>query len=178
MAAVQAKGWLIVRNTRYSPAQLNEASIFAANAKSMLKNKKEMNIIIQEEETGCGIASIANIVELPYTIVKAKANSMGIFANDDKLYSDTEYVRNLLNEYGLQASSDEIEFTSWKALPNIALLSIKYYEEDGRPFWHWVVFKRVQGADVVLDSAAYLDNNERTDFQNMEPKWFIEVLTT
>ena len=134
-----------------------------------------MNVIIQEETTGCGIASVANIVKRPYTEVKSRANAMGIFADDDALYSNTQYVRHLLKEYGFHASSNEIPFNSWEALPDIALLSIKYYEENNRPFWHWVVFKREQGHSLVLDSAAYLKNNERTDFQLMKPKWFIKI---
>ena len=131
--------------------------------------------IIQEEVTGCGIASVANVVERPYAEVKAKANSLGIFADDDVLYSNTEYVRKLLKEYDVQVSGEETSFSSWTSLPNLALLSIKYREENARPFWHWVVFKRVSGNPVVLDSAAYLEKNERTDFEQMQPKWFIEV---
>ncbi len=134
-----------------------------------------MTVIIQEEETGCGLASVANIIERPYAEVKAKANSMDIFADDERLFSDTQFVRILLNEYGVQASSHEILFRSWAVLPDLALLAIKYYEEKGNPFWHWVVFKREQGRPVVLDSAANLAENKRTDFQEMEPKWFIEI---
>ena len=132
-------------------------------------------VVIQEETTGCGIASVANIVEHTYAEIKAKANSMGIFADDESLYSDTAYVRKLLNKYGVQVSSTEIPFKSWETLPDTALLSIKYHMENGRPFWHWVVFKRRHGESVVLDSAAHLERNERTDFHTIEPKWFIEV---
>ena len=134
-----------------------------------------MNVIIQEEKTGCGIAAVANIVGLAYADVKAKANAMGIFAEDDTLYSDTAYVRDLLKEYGVKTSSTETLFTTWEALPDLALLSIKYHEEGGRPFWHWVVFKRDLDGSSVLDSAVHLTENRRTDFQTMEPKWFIEV---
>lgn len=134
-----------------------------------------MTVIIQEEITGCGIASVANIVEQSYAEVKARANVMGIFAGDSALYSDTRYVRNLLREYDVQVSSNEIPFKSWEALPDVALLSIKYHEENGLFFWHWVVFKREQGISVVLDSAAYLKENKRIDFKNIKPKWFIEV---
>ena len=134
-----------------------------------------MNVIIQEEKTGCGIASVANIVGLSYAEVKDKANSIGIFAEDDSLYSDTGYVRNLLNEYGVKTSSVETPFVQWDKLPDLALLSIKHHKEGGREFWHWVVFKRGIGGSRVLDSAAYLNENKRTDFQTMDPKWFIEV---
>ena len=137
-----------------------------------------MKVVIQEEKTGCGIASVANIVNLPYADVKNKANSMGIFAEDKTLYSDTGYVRRLLTEYDVETSNKELQFTSWDELPDLALLSIKYHLEDGVPFWHWVVFKRINGSPVVLDSAAYLDENNRLDFDVMEPKWYIEVTKT
>ncbi|MFG1488930.1 hypothetical protein ABMA58_06730, partial [Oceanospirillum sp. HFRX-1_2] len=61
--------------------------------------------------------------------------------------------------------------------PDLALLSIKHHQEAGKNFWHWVVFKRVEGEGYVLDSASYLPDNVRTDFEAMQPKWFIDVLS-
>jgi len=132
--------------------------------------------IIQEDITGCGIASVANIVGLPYATVKAKASSIGISVDDDTLFSDTGYVRKLLNEYDFHASSGEIPFESWESLPDLALLSIKHYTENYRNYWHWVVFKREQDNPVVLDSSVYLKENKRTDFNAMKPEWYIEVI--
>ena len=133
-----------------------------------------MNIIIQEEETGCGIASVANIVGLSYSEVKSKANSIGIFAGDESLYSDTEYVRRLLHEYKFDTSNTEMLFNSWSGLPNLALLAIKYHLEAGKPYWHWVVFKRDLEA-YVLDSASYLEDNKITNLGSLNPKWYITV---
>lgn len=134
-----------------------------------------MKPIIQEEKTGCGFAVVATIVQLSYMEVKAKANSLGIFAEDERLYSETSYIRRLLNEYGVKTSGDEKPFQSWEVLPNLALLSFKYHIERGRPYWHWAVFRRENGNSVVFDPATYLENNERTDFEDMHPKWYIEV---
>lgn len=131
--------------------------------------------VIQEETTGCGIASVANILGKTYSEMKATANAMGIYAEDKSLWSDTQYVRKMLCRAGVETSSDEIPFESWSALPDLALLSIKHHQEDGKNFWHWVVFKRVGGENFVLDSASYLPSNVRTDFNEMQPKWFIEV---
>lgn len=134
-----------------------------------------MSVVIQEEATGCGIASAANILGLSYAEVQAKANSLGIYATDEALFSDTEYMRRLLHAYGVKTSADETAFTSWETLPDIALLSIKHHYENGKPFWHWVVFKRTPAAETVLDSAAYLDNNEITDCSAIKPEWYISV---
>lgn len=131
--------------------------------------------VIQEETTGCGIASVANILGKSYQQMKAMANSMGIYADDKSLWSDTEYVRKLLINAGVSISPEETAFDSWDNLPNIALLAIKHHVINNTNYWHWVVFKRINGQPVVLDSASYLPSNIRTDFKAMQPKWFIAV---
>lgn len=131
--------------------------------------------VVQEETTGCGIASAANILGKTYSEMKSIANAMGIHASDESLWSDTRYVRRILSGADVEISPDETPFESWNALPDLALLSIKHHREGGRNFWHWVVFKRIDGQPFVLDSASYLPSNLRTDFDAMQPKWFIEV---
>ena len=131
--------------------------------------------VIQEETTGCGIASVANILGKTYAEMKTIANAMGIYAEDKSLWSDTQYVRKMLSSAGVETSPTEGPFESWGALPDLALLAIKHHQEDGKNFWHWVVFKRLNGQEFVLDSASYLPSNLRTDFDEMQPKWFIEV---
>ncbi|WP_442499063.1 hypothetical protein [Methylobacter sp. sgz302048] len=131
--------------------------------------------VIQEEKTGCGIASVANILGKTYAEMKEIANAMGIYASDKSLWSDAQYVRRMLSAAGIETSADELPFESWDTLPDLALLSIKHHQENGKNFWHWVVFKRAGGLAIVLDSASYLPSNIRTDFDGMQPKWFIEV---
>lgn len=131
--------------------------------------------VVQEETSGCGIAAVANILGKTYAEMKAIANAMGIHAADESLWSDTQYVRRMLSSAGVQTSTDELPFASWDALPDVVLLSIKHHQEEGRNFWHWVVFKRIDGRPLVLDSASYLPSNIREDFHAMQPKWFIEV---
>lgn len=137
-----------------------------------------MKPVVQEEITGCGIASVANILGKTYSEMREIANGMGIYASDESLWSDTRHVRKMLSAFGVETSAEEIPFESWSALPNVALLSIKHHRENGKNFWHWVVFKRTDGEEVVLDSAASLPSNIRTDFKEMQPKWFIEVKNT
>lgn len=134
-----------------------------------------MKVVIQEEETGCGIAAVANILGKSYAEMRELANEMGIQAADTSLWSDTQYVRRMLSHAGVNTSAGEIPFTSWDALPSLALLAIKHHEENGKNFWHWVVFKRISDHYVVLDSASYLPCNIRTDFTAMQPKWYITV---
>lgn len=131
--------------------------------------------VIQEENTGCGIASVANILGKSYTEIRDTANAIDIYASDKLLWSDTQYVRRLLSNAGIKTSNDEIPFVFWDTLPDTALLSIKHHQEGDSNFWHWVVFKRIEGQPFVLDSASYLPSNIRVDFNMMQPKWFIEV---
>jgi hypothetical protein len=93
--------------------------------------------VVQEECTGCGIASVANILGKTYPVMKAIASAMGIQASNKSLWSDTQYVRRMLSHAGVETSKDEIPFESWDALPDLALLSIKHYQEEGKDFWHW-----------------------------------------
>ncbi|MFT6916565.1 MAG: hypothetical protein ACJAWL_002905 [Motiliproteus sp.] len=134
-----------------------------------------MQSVIQGEATGCGIASVANILGKSYAQVNHCANAMGIYATDRALWSDTQYVRRLLAAFEVNTAEQEQPFSSWEELPELALLAIKHHQEEGINFWHWVVFKRAAGLAAVLDSASYLLENVRTDFDEMQPKWFIEV---
>jgi len=53
------------------------------------------------------------------------------------------------------------------------LLSTKWHLEDGKPFWHWVVFVREKDRTYILDSKKALRHNKRTDFGRIKPKWYI-----
>ena len=63
-----------------------------------------MKPVLQLEHTGFSIASVSAIVGLYYLKVKSIANSLGIFTNDKNLWSETWYVRTLLNHFGLRTA--------------------------------------------------------------------------
>jgi len=134
-----------------------------------------MKPVVQNERTGCGIASVAALAGVSYARAKAEANKLGIFAEDPRLWSHTGHVRTLLTRFGMSASRREQKFVSWKQLPDLALLAIKWHRERGKPLWHWVVFVREDELSYVLDSKKALTKHKRTDFGKMKPKWFIEV---
>ncbi|MBP0049063.1 hypothetical protein H9C73_09970 [Marinobacterium sp. AK62] len=134
-----------------------------------------MEVVVQEEVTGCGIAASAALAGLSYAEAKKRANVLGIYASDTSLWSDTEYVRTLLRDFGISVSPKETPFESWEQLPDKALLAIKWRIEQGKPFWHWVLFVRENGEAKVLDSKMALKSNVRRDFGRIKPKWYIEV---
>jgi hypothetical protein len=131
--------------------------------------------VVQLERTGCGIASVAALAGVSYRQAQRTANRLGIFAEDSRLWSETQPVRRLLKQYRLRGSGKEIPFVSWSALPDLALLAVKWHCEGSRPFWHWVVFVREQDGAYVLDSQRALKAHARTDFGRMRPKWSIKV---
>lgn len=134
-----------------------------------------MKPVVQEEISGCGIASVAALAGVTYGHAQAVANGLGIYAEDPRLWSETDHVRALLRHFGLRASGTELPFRSWESLPSTALLATKWHLERGRPFWHWAVFRRGPQGTVVLDSKKALRNHARTDFWRIRPRWFIEV---
>jgi len=134
-----------------------------------------MEPVIQEEKTGCGIAASAALAGIGYAEAKKIANALDIYAADTTLWSETEHVRKLLRELGISVSPDETPFESWERLPDKALMAIKWRMEQGKPYWHWVVFVREGGKAKVLDSKKALTTNIRQDFGRIKPKWYISV---
>lgn len=135
-----------------------------------------MKPVVQEEKTGCAIASSAAIAGVSYKEARKIAHGIGMYAEDSNLWSETNFIRKLIKKFGIKTGKKEIPFTGWESLPNCALLSIKWHIERGKPHWHWVVFIREGGKSYVLDSKKTLKTNIRTDFGRMKPKWHIEVI--
>jgi hypothetical protein len=133
--------------------------------------------VIQQERTGCGIAASAAIAGVSYDRAKTLAASLGIYATDATLWSDTAHVRRLLGRLGRRVSSVTRPFQSWEALPDCALLAIKWRGEGRRASWHWVVWVRENAAGCVWDSKRTLKTPVRRDFGRMRPKWYLTVST-
>ena len=98
--------------------------------------------VVQLERTGCGISAVAALAGRSYPEMKSIADTLDIFADDKSLWSDTPYIRRLLDYVGLIADPGEVPFRSWESLPDLALLAIKWHQGKDCPFWHWVVFVR------------------------------------
>ena len=135
-----------------------------------------MKPVVQEEPTGCAIASAAAIAGITYQEAKSIANHIGIYAEDSSLWSEIDHIRRLLGKLGIRTAGMEIPFSGWEDLPDCALLSIKWHEIEGQPYWHWVVFVRDNDGSYVLNSNKSLRSNGRTDFGRMKSKWYIEVI--
>jgi hypothetical protein len=133
-----------------------------------------MKPVVQQDRTGCGIASVAALARQKYPVAKRAATALGIAVTDPKLWSDTAHISRLLTCFALSAEKPE-NFVSWSSLPDRALLAIKWHREKTGPAWHWVVFVRDDSGDYVLDPKKALRTNRRTDFGRIKPKWFMRV---
>ena len=134
-----------------------------------------MKPVLQQERTGCAIASSAALAGISYAKAKLIANGLGVYAEDSELWSETNCIRKILGKLNIKASKSEIPFKSWEELPERALLAIKWHMEKGKAYWHWVVYVRENNNEYVLDSSKRIKNNKRTDFGRIKPKWYIEV---
>lgn len=135
-----------------------------------------MKPVIQQEKTGCAIASSAVLASISYKKAKSIANGLGIYAEDSTLWSDSKYIRKILKKLNVKASKTENPFKSWAELPECALLAVKWHIEKGKPYWHWVVYVRENNTEYVLDSSKRIKNNKRTDFGRIKPKWYIKII--
>ncbi len=132
--------------------------------------------VIQQDRTGCAIASVAALTGQSYATVKRSATALGLSVADSRLWTATTPMRTLLASQGLRAGRKEEPFVSWEKLPSRALLAIKWHVEPTGPAWHWVVFVREpDGTSCVLDSKRALRTHRRTDFGRIKPKWFIRL---
>jgi ABC-type bacteriocin/lantibiotic exporter with double-glycine peptidase domain len=134
-----------------------------------------MSPVVQEETTGCGIAAVAMLAGVTYRRARSIAQELNISVADERLWSSSYDVRQLLAYFDITAEEGHTTFVSWERLPSRALLAIRWHRRGGGAYWHWVVFWRGPQGPVVLDSKRSLRTNERTDFGRIKPKWYIEV---
>lgn len=134
-----------------------------------------MRPVVQQDRTGCAIASVAVLADESYRTVKQAAAALGIQVADAQLWSDTRHMRRLLARFQIEAGGAEEPFVAWDRLPDTALLAIKWHREKTGPAWHWVVFARDGDVACVFDSKKTLTTNRRTDFGRIRPKWFIRI---
>lgn len=66
-----------------------------------------VQLVIQEEETGCGLACVVMLAGKQYAQVKELATSLDIVAEDPRLWSKIAYIRQLLAAYGLGTVPEE-----------------------------------------------------------------------
>jgi|GEM_PF-325095 len=165
---------------RFDTGSVNDARLgdVGSGGRGAKEREVRVNPVIQEERTGCGIASVATGVGVRYRQVQRVAHRLGMFSEEPRLWSQTNYVRRLLRQFSIRAARVEVRFLPWQTLPRLALLAIKRHTVRGCESWHWVVFWRGAKGAVELDPNPSLQSHRRRDFGRMHPRWFIPLTKT
>jgi ABC-type bacteriocin/lantibiotic exporter with double-glycine peptidase domain len=129
---------------------------------------------VQKDKDDCGLACLAMISSRSYAEVKQKAVEIG-FRKKGKYGFNTTDLKKLGEAFDVKLGYRCIPFKSLSLVPSVAILAINYKEDSGN--WHWVVFKRENSEEFVLDPNYSLKKNKRTDFGRMNIGWWLKVST-
>ncbi|NRB38353.1 MAG: hypothetical protein HRU20_07770 [Pseudomonadales bacterium] len=124
-----------------------------------------MKRVVQQDDTGCGLACVAMLAGKSYRSVKKVAIDKYDLECDGHLYTGTTALVNLGREYGVDIGVKRRKFKGFENLPDRAILAINYREKDGN--WHWVVFQRKNGQEFVLDPKVSIKKDKRTDLSRI-----------
>ena len=136
--------------------------------------------IQQTERMDDTFACIAMVVHKPLTEVAEAAYRMGYPRHGPALASETLIAR-LLMELGQLVASKYLDFHSWEALPDVAIVYVDYDQdmEIGRHIlWHHVRASGPQNAlSYVIDPAHWIkpEQGATTDLKRYKPDWYIEI---
>ena len=135
---------------------------------------------LQTERMDDAFACIAMVVRKPMSEVAEAAYRMGYPRHGPAIASET-LIAKLLMELGQLVASKYLDFHSWEALPDVAIVYVNYDQdmEIGRHIlWHHVRAGAKQTAlSYVIDPAHWIKPEEgvTTDLKQYQPGWYIEI---
>jgi len=131
--------------------------------------------VVQEDKTGCGLACIAMLAGVCYKEAKKAALDNLKFRTKDEFYTGTGQLKELAAHFNIEIEGKRRrKFRNWSELPDVAIVSIN--PKENNKYWHWVVFQRKDGAEVVFDPKKSIKTDRRTDFDRMKPFGYLPVL--
>ena len=139
--------------------------------------------IQQTEPLDDTFACIAMVVRKPLTEVAEAAYRLDYPKHGPALASET-LIAKLLMELGQLVASKYLDFHTWEALPDVAIVYVDYDEtmEIGRHIlWHHVRGSGPQNAlSYVIDPAHWIkpEQGATTDLKRYKPDWYIEIRPT
>ena len=128
--------------------------------------------ILQQDNTGCGLACVAMVAGTTYAKVKAAAIRLGIASKGKPCYTVANDLARLMREFGKQSSKEKM-ISRWQTFKHPSIVAINLNPKNGN--WHWVVY--VPGADGghVFDPKKSIKTVKRTDFSRMRPRSYIPM---
>ncbi len=111
--------------------------------------KKNIRLVRQEDDTGCGIACVAMVADLPYQKVKDVLMELkGWKKPDRQLYTRAKtHLDPLLKKLGIQFELKKSR--GWDDIQGVCLLGVN--RDEG--YFHWVVVIKDSGRFLILDPA-------------------------
>ena len=139
--------------------------------------------IQQTERMDDAFSCIAMVVHKPLAEVAEAAYRLGYPKHGPAIATDT-LIAKLLMELGQLVASKYLDFHSWEALPDVAIVYVDYDEtmEIGRHIlWHHVRASGPQTAlSYVIDPAHWIkpEQGGTTELKRYRPGWYIEIRPT
>ena len=139
--------------------------------------------IQQTERLDDTFACIAMVVRKPLTEVAEAAYRLGYPKHGPAIASET-LIAKLLMELGQLVASKYLDFHTWEALPDVAIVYVDYDQdmEIGRHIlWHHVRASGKQNAlSYIIDPAHWIKPEQgiTTDLKRYKPDWYIEIRPT
>lgn len=126
----------------------------------------------QHDDTGCGIACVAMLVNQTYFEVKEQLIQDGFFTKHTVFFGTTfRHISTILTKYHLKPTPKR-KFKKWSNIPaKIAIASTNYNSAGS---WHWVVFVRDIDGYFIYDPDK--PRKKIRDLRGKMSGWFIEIM--
>jgi len=126
--------------------------------------------VYQHDDTGCGIACVAMLVNQTYHGVKEQLIRNGFFSDNADFGTTFRELTNILTSFNFRPMSRR-KFKKWSNIPaKVAIASTNYNKSGG---WHWVVFVRDIDGFYIYDPGK--PRKKIRDLRGKMSGWFIEV---
>jgi ABC-type bacteriocin/lantibiotic exporter with double-glycine peptidase domain len=116
-----------------------------------------MKHIMQDNNTGCGLACIAMLTGNSYEDVRDKIIAEGIKKSPEKLYTNFKELVRIGEMFGLKLKYKR-KPGQWSDIKGRAIVATDYHAN--KKYWHWVVFENVEGKKpYIYDPSESKSNN-------------------
>lgn len=130
-----------------------------------------MKRIQQEHRTGCGIACVAMLSGTTYAQALDIAKEILFLDKSVRtFYTSSAQLQKLLLAMNVPAQKGR-SVRKWTSISDTAIVAINHNIKNDS--WHWVVFRREQNTEYVLDPQS--KREVRTDFDCMRLRSFIPI---
>lgn len=126
--------------------------------------------VYQHDDTGCGLACVAMLVNQTYYEVKDQLINKGFFKRNLDFGTTFQELTNILTMFNFRPMKKR-KFKKWNCIPaKVAIASTNYDKSGG---WHWVVFVRDSDGYFIYDPSK--PRKKIRDLRGKMSGWFIEI---